>query len=53
MVPLIKSTIGSLLSTPKPNPYRKVNPFIAFILELFGLIGVLGLGRIYAGDLTG
>lgn len=34
-------------------PARNRNPNIAFILELLGIIGFLGIGNIYAGRIKG
>ena len=36
-----------------PTALRPVNPTIASGLELLGFVGVLGLGRMYAGDIAG
>ncbi len=38
---------------PVPHVSRSANPFIAAALELLGLVGFMGLGRMYAGDLPG
>jgi hypothetical protein len=38
---------------PPPTVQRNVNPYIAAALELLGYIGLLGLGRMYAGDVAG
>ncbi len=38
---------------PVPSVSRSANPFLAAALELLGLVGFMGLGRMYAGDLAG
>jgi hypothetical protein len=38
---------------PPPQAHRAVNPYIAAGLELLGYIGLLGFGRMYAGDMAG
>lgn len=38
---------------PPPVTTRRANPYLAAALELLGYVGVLGMGRIYAGDTAG
>lgn len=38
---------------PPPQVRRKVNPYLVAILELFGVVGFLGIGRMIAGDISG
>ncbi|MBA3947380.1 MAG: zinc-ribbon domain-containing protein [Herpetosiphonaceae bacterium] len=38
---------------PAPQATRPVNPYVAAGLELLGFIGLLGIGRMYAGDVSG
>ncbi len=37
----------------EPVALRRVNPALAGGLELLGFVGLLGLGRMYAGDISG
>ena len=47
----VKATLASII--PAPVATKRVNPYLAAGLELFGFIGVLGLGRMYAGNVRG
>lgn len=38
---------------PPPQATRQANPWLAAGLELLGYVGVLGVGRMYAGDWAG
>lgn len=38
---------------PPPQATRQANPWLAAGLELLGYVGVLGIGRMYAGDWAG
>lgn len=50
---MIKRFFLSAFSLASPQPRRRVNPFLAALLELLGLVGFLGLGRMFAGDPNG